>query len=101
MERRERESTWYREIGEKLKLSDLGPVERGETRDSMVMGLGRYEVPPGPPGVVVNIWAWAACKVHVWVRGITEIGVCADNFDCTATEGHLDTSVLDCCLRPC
>lgn len=53
MERCERESTWYREIGEKMKLSDLGLVERGEVRDSTVMRIGRYEELPGPPGVMV------------------------------------------------
>lgn len=40
-------------MGEKMELSELCCVERGRARDSVMMGIGRYEEPAGPPGVMV------------------------------------------------
>lgn len=36
-----------------MELGELCRVERGRARDSMVMEIGRYEEPAGPPGVMV------------------------------------------------
>lgn len=53
MERDGKEKAHDIDMGEKMRPSDLRPVERGETRHSKVVGTDSYEEPAQPPGVMV------------------------------------------------